>query len=233
MTLTIEHLSLRFGAIAALSSVDLAVSAGECLGLLGPNGAGKTTLLNVIGGLVRPATGMVQLDGRRLSSLTPDQVARAGVARTFQAPRPFPRMTVAENVRAGRDLDAGPWLALVGLDGRCRDLAGALTPAEARRLELARALAGAPRVLLLDEPFGGLAADEAEAVAALLERAAIRDRIVILIEHRLRLLGRLCRRAAVLHLGEKIFDGPVGRLPLDPRVRDAYLGRVGGRSLVG
>ncbi|TPW17635.1 MAG: branched-chain amino acid transport system ATP-binding protein, partial [Elusimicrobia bacterium] len=135
--LSVEGVSVRFAGISALSSVSLAVAAGERLGVVGPNGAGKTTLLNVITGLVSPAAGAIRLDGQTLTGLPPDAVARAGVARTFQSARLFSRMTVAQNVRAGRPLDAEPWLRLVGLLARRGDLAAALTPGEARRLELA------------------------------------------------------------------------------------------------
>lgn len=226
MTLSVEGVSVSFAALSALSEVSLTVAPDERLGLIGPNGAGKTTLLNVISGLIRPASGAVRLDGRTLTGLGPDSVARAGVARTFQIPRLFTRMTVAQNVRAGRSLDAGPWLALVGLLGRRDDLAGTLNPAEARRLELARALAGEPRVLLLDEPCGGLTPAESEAMAQLLDREAMPGRITILIDHKLHVVSRLCEKVAVLHLGEKIFDGPAGALRADPRVLDAYLGRA-------
>jgi branched-chain amino acid transport system ATP-binding protein len=223
--LSVEGVSVRFAGISALSSVSLAVAAGERLGIVGPNGAGKTTLLNVVTGLVRPAAGAIRLDGRSLTDLAPDAVARQGVARTFQSPRLFTRMSVEENVRAGRPLDAQPWLALVGLLPRRGDLAAALTPSDARRLELARALAGSPRVLLLDEPCGGLSAAETEEIVALLERAVTPSTIMVVVEHRLRVISRLCGRVAVLHLGEKIFDGPAGALRADRRVLEAYLGK--------
>ncbi|MBI2525176.1 MAG: ATP-binding cassette domain-containing protein [Candidatus Rokubacteria bacterium] len=224
MTLAVEGLSVRFGATAALSGVGLSLDAPVLLGLVGPNGAGKTTLLDAIGGLVRPEAGRIHLDGVELTALPPDAVARLGVARTFQSPRIFTRMTVEENVRAGRSVDPGPWLAATGLDRRRHELAAALGPAEAGRLELARALAGEPHLLLLDEPCGGLNATETEAMVTLLQRAAAPGRAVILVEHKLGVIGRLCKRVAVLHLGEKIFDGPSGGLHTDPRVLEAYLG---------
>jgi len=224
--LSVEGVSVRFAGISALSSVSLAVAAGERLGVVGPNGAGKTTLLNVVTGLVRPAAGAIRLDGQTLTGLPPDAVARAGVARTFQSARLFSRMTVGENVRAGRPLDAEPWLRLVGLLARRGDLAAALTPGEVRRLELARALAGRPRALLLDEPCGGLSAAETEDIAALLERAVAPGIITVVVEHKLRVISRLCERVAVLHLGEKIFDGPAGALRADQRVLEAYLGKA-------
>lgn len=225
MTLSIEGLSVRFDATAALADVSLVVAAGERLGLVGPNGAGKTTLLAAVSGFVRPTSGRVRLGTMWLTGLGPDAVARAGVARAFQSPGLFMRMTVDENVRAGRALDAGPWVAFVGLEARRAELAGALTPGERRRLELARALAGEPRLLLLDEPFGGLTPAETEAMAALVARAATPERITVLVEHKLGVVTRLCPRVAVLHLGQKIFDGPSGALRSDAKVQAAYLGK--------
>jgi branched-chain amino acid transport system ATP-binding protein len=225
MTLDVHRLSVRLDSTEALRALSLTASPGELVGLIGPNGAGKTTLLNAIGGLVPVGAGRIAFQGRALTGLSPDQVARARVTRTFQSPRLFTRMTVAENVRAGRPLDPDPWLRFVDLDGRASDLAAALTPGEARRLELARALAGNPALLLLDEPCGGLNAAEAETMATLIERAHGPRRITVLVEHKLGVIRRLCPRVVVLHLGEKIFDGPAGALRSDPRVLEAYLGK--------
>jgi branched-chain amino acid transport system ATP-binding protein len=226
VTLDIERVSVSFGPAVVLRDLSLAAAPGERIGLVGPNGAGKSTLLDVISGFVRPAAGNVRLGDVRLTGRPPDAVARAGVGRVFQSPRLFTRLTVEENVRSGRRLDPRPWLASAGLDARGSDLAGALTPGEARRLELARAMAGQPRLLLLDEPLAGLTAAEADATAAWLERAVPAGCITLLVEHKLRVLTRLCPRVVVLHLGETIFDGPPGALGTDPRVRDAYLGRA-------
>ncbi len=224
MSLAVEGLSVRFGRTVALAGVTLVAAAGERLGLVGPNGAGKTTLLDAIAGFVRPAAGRIRLSEVILTGRSPDAVARTGVARAFQSPRLFTRMTVEENVRAGRAIDARPWLAFVGLEARRTDLAGALTPGEGRRLELARALAGGPRLLLLDEPFGGLTPAETDAMAGLVERAGAPGRITVLVEHKLGAITRLCPRVVVLHLGAKIFDGPAAGLRHDARVLAAYLG---------
>ncbi len=226
MTLVIEDLTVRFDATTALQGVSLRVAPGERLGVVGPNGAGKTTLLDVISGLALPAAGDVWLDGRRLTGLAPDGVARAGVGRTFQSPRLFGRMTVEENVRCGRAVEAGRWLAFAGLEERRGHLASVLTPGEGRRLELVRALAGGPQLLLLDEPCGGLSASETEAMTALLEQATAPGRMLILVEHKLNVIARLSERVVVLHLGEKIFDGPPRALRVEPRVLEAYLGRA-------
>jgi branched-chain amino acid transport system ATP-binding protein len=167
----------------------------------------------------------VQLAGRRLTGLPPDEVARAGVGRGFQTPRRLERLTVAANIRAGRALDPGPWLRAAALDVRRDDLADTLTAGEARRLELARILAGRPSLLLLDEPFGGLTPVETESMMALLGDASAPDRITVLVDHKLGVVTRFCDRVLVLHLGEKVFDGPAARLREDPRVLEVYLGR--------
>jgi branched-chain amino acid transport system ATP-binding protein len=224
VTLAVEGLTMRFGTTAALAHVEFIVSPGERVGLIGPNGAGKTTLLDVIGGLVVPQAGRVRLSGRVLGGLAPDRVAREGIARTFQTPRLFGQMTVAANVRAGRALDPGPWLALVRLADRRDELAATLTPGEARRVELARAVASGPRVLLLDEPCGGLTVAETGTMATLIRGAATPDRITILVEQKLDVVTEVCERVLVLHHGEKIFDGPSGAFRLDPRVHEAYWG---------
>jgi ABC-type branched-subunit amino acid transport system ATPase component len=221
-----EGLSVRFDGVRALEDVTLSAVPGERLGLVGPNGAGKTTLLNAISGLVPVERGCIALLGRRLDRLDAAGVARAGVGRTFQSPRLVPRMTVEENLRAGRRVDAEPWLRWAGLAERRRDLAGSLTLGEARRLELARALGGEPAALLLDEPCGGLTPTETEAMVALLASAAAPPRITLLVEHKLGVVSRLCERTVVLHLGRKIFDGPSRDLHRDPRVLEAYVGRA-------
>jgi len=224
VTLAIEGVTVHFAGLAAVDEVSLQVAPGEWLGLVGPNGAGKSTLLDVVSGLVRPRSGRVTLFDRPLTGLPPERVAHAGVSRTFQSPRLFTRMTVRENARAGRALDPRASLRWARLDARADELAAALTPAGARRLELARAVAGAPELLLLDEPCGGLNAAETDEMVRLIREAATPDRIVILVEHKLGVIRRLCRRAVVLHLGRLIHDGPVDALERDPRVVEAYLG---------
>ncbi|HET8577218.1 MAG TPA: ATP-binding cassette domain-containing protein [Methylomirabilota bacterium] len=223
--LTLHEVVVIFGPTRALDGVTLTARAGERMGLVGPNGAGKTTLLDAACGLVAPASGRIELGGVALAGRDPAAAARLGVARTFQSPRLFPHLTVAENIRCGRRLDPAPWVAWAELSPRRDDLAEALTPGEARRLELARALAGAPRLLLLDEPCGGLSASETDAMATLIERAASPERAMIMVEHRLGVVGRLCARVVALSAGTVIFDGPPAALGRDPRVAEAYLGR--------
>jgi ABC-type branched-subunit amino acid transport system ATPase component len=226
MTLRVENVVVSFGVLRALDDVTFAALPGEHVGLVGPNGAGKTTLLNAMGGLAPLAAGRIELGGVELGRRDPAAIARLGVARTFQSPRVFPHLTVQENIRCGRRLEADPWLDWSGLGSRRRELGEALAPGEMRRLELARALAGGPRLLLLDEPCGGLGPADTDAMIALIRHAATPERIVILVEHKLGVVSRLCERVVALSAGMVIFDGPAGALARDSRVAEAYLGRA-------
>ncbi len=224
--LRVEHAVVSFGTLRALDGVSLTARPGERLGLVGPNGAGKTTLFDAVSGLVPLAAGRIELGGIDLGRRNPAAVARLGVARTFQSPRLFPHLTVEENIRCGRGLDAAPWLDWADLGSRRGDLAETLAPGEARRLELARALAAGPGLLLLDEPCGGLGPADTDAMVTLIGRAAAPDCIVIVVEHKLGVVGRLCGRVVALSAGAVIFDGPPAALGRDPRVAEAYLGRA-------
>ena len=226
MMLRVENVVVSFGALRALDGVTVAAGPGERVGLVGPNGAGKTTLLDAMGGLAPLAAGRIELGGIELGRRDPAAIARLGVARTFQSPRVFPNLTVEENIRCGRRLDADSWLDWAGLGSRRRELGEALAPGEMRRLELARALAGGPRLLLLDEPCGGLGPADTDAMSALIRRASTPERIVILVEHKLGVVRRLCERVVALSAGTVIFDGPASGLARDPRVAEAYLGRA-------
>jgi branched-chain amino acid transport system ATP-binding protein len=248
--LSVEDLSVAFGGLAALSGVSFDVRAGEIFALIGPNGAGKTTVFNVVTGLSRPSTGRVCLDGDDLSALSPHRIARRGVARTFQNTEVFRQLSALDNVLVGAHarLRGSLFSAALGLprvraeeDGaRARALtllshvgladvasidAGSLPLGSQKRLEMARALAAAPRLLLLDEPAGGLNPTETRALMELICR--VRDEsglTILLVEHDMELVMGISDRVAVLHGGRKIAEGKPREIAADAAVVDAYLG---------
>jgi branched-chain amino acid transport system ATP-binding protein len=240
VALEVNGLTLQFGGVKALQGVSFTVADGELSGVIGPNGAGKTTLFNVISGHYAPDSGSVTLDGRRTSGQPSWKVARAGVARTFQNPRVFPSLTVTENVLAGTELEGGSswfrtsrtgraraaeWIEMVGLEDVADTPAGALSYGHARRLEIARACARGPRVLLLDEPAAGMNAAECDDLMELVQRIN-RERgiTVLLIEHNMRVVFGLCSTVHVLNFGEVIASGSSDTVRDDPAVVEAYLG---------
>jgi len=227
--------SKSFGGVQAVREVNLAVRQGEILGIIGPNGAGKTTLFNLLNGFVRPDAGTILLDGRDVTGRKPPQLCAAGIARTFQVARPFRRMNLLDNVMIGAYLRARDGtqaravameaLAQVGLAGQAQRGAEGLTNRELRLLEIARALAGRPRIVLLDETMAGLTAPEIEELIALVRGLAARGITVVIIEHTMQAMVRLVDRFVVLDGGAVLTEGEPERVTRDPAVIDAYLGR--------
>ncbi len=232
--LEVANVSKSFGGVAANVDISFDVQPGEILGLIGPNGAGKTSLFNSISGEVTPDRGEIRLDGRRISGLGPVACARLGIARTFQVVRSFDSMTVLENVMVGafsrtaRAQDAMAQaldvLGFAGLTARADTLAHQLTPPEKRRLEVARALATRPRLLLLDEMLTGLTPTEAASGVQLIRDVRDRGITVIMVEHVMEVLLPLVDRAVVLNLGRVLMQGSPQQVVRDPDVIRAYLG---------
>ena len=235
--LEVSQVTVRFGGHMALDAVSLTAEAGRITGLIGPNGAGKTTLFNVIGGLLRPQRGEVRLDGRPITRLAPHRRARLGLARTFQRLELFTLLTVRENVELASSvwshlpqvphahgMDSGEILSLVGLADVADLRADELPTGTARLLELARALATNPRVLLLDEPASGQDDRETEMFRRVLVDVADRGVAVVLVEHDVRLVMRTCHRVVVLDFGSVLATGTPEEIQANPAVRDAYLG---------
>ncbi|PYN31671.1 MAG: ABC transporter ATP-binding protein [Candidatus Rokuibacteriota bacterium] len=232
--LTLERVTKRFGGLTAVREVSLDVRAGDLLGIIGPNGAGKTTLFNVISGYYRPDGGRVVFDGRDVGGLPPHVICRLGLTRTFQLVKPFGNLSVMDNAmigaltRLGRvrvaRLEAERVIATCGLTPHAAARAKALPIGLRKRLEVARALATRPRLLLLDEVMAGLNPSELAGMIELIRRLHADGVTLIVIEHIMAAMMRLARRIVVLHHGEAIAEGTPGEIAHDRRVIDAYLG---------
>jgi branched-chain amino acid transport system ATP-binding protein len=247
--LKIEHLSKRFGGLTAVNSVSTTIEAGKINAIIGPNGAGKTTFFNLIAGTYQPSEGTITFDGQDVTSLRSDQVARLGVSRTFQTTALFDMATVLDNLIVGHRLRtrSGLWdavlgtrrmkeeericrekareaLDFVGLSHMAHRLAGDISQEERKRVAFALALATAPKLLLLDEPAGGVNPDETEGLANLIRKMVKSGLTVCLIEHKMNMIMSLADKIMVLNYGEKIAEGTPAEIRSNPAVIDAYLG---------
>jgi branched-chain amino acid transport system ATP-binding protein len=239
--LRVDQVGKRFGGFVALDGINLSVAPGERLGLIGPNGSGKSTLVNCICGTLQNETGAVHFDGRKMDGLAAHQRTILGLARSFQLPRPFHSMSVADNLRipllyavkarlgpaiSASELDAHcvEYLRLVGLDHKAAKLPRDLTQVEMRKLELARAMAAEPKLLIADESMAGLSHSEIDDILKLLVRLSERGITIVLIEHIMSAVMSFSQRLVVLVSGKKIADGKPDEVVRNPEVEKAYLG---------
>lgn len=247
--LRVENLTRRFGGVVAVDDVSFEVGAGEIVGLIGPNGAGKTTVINLLTGLLRPTSGLIEFDGQRLSGLAAHQIAAAGVARTYQNIRLFRGLSALDNVIVGTHLrtrasfaarlafvpsvrreeemareSARALLGRVNLGGREATRATSLPYGEQRRLEIARALAAQPKLLLLDEPAAGMNLAEMDVLITLIRSLRAEGQTILLIEHNMQVVMGVCDRIVVLSFGRKIAEGPPTEISRNKEVIIAYLG---------
>ncbi|MBN9062638.1 MAG: ABC transporter ATP-binding protein [Rhizobiales bacterium 65-9] len=249
--LEVANVARRFGELRAVDGVSLSVPPGKIVGLIGPNGAGKSTLFNLIAGSLKPDQGEIRFEGKRIDGQSPDRIFRAGLARTFQIPRPFPQMTVLENVMLAPIDQRGErfwnnWirpgsvqaqerrareramevLGFTGLAAKSADLAGQLSGGQQKLLELARILMIEPRLILLDEPAAGVNPALLDTLIEKIIALNQRGMTFLIIEHNMDMVMNLCRPIVVLAQGKVIFEGEADGVRADPRVLDAYLGDV-------
>ena len=234
MLLKTQNLTKKFGGLTAVDSVDIEVSEGEILGVIGPNGAGKTTFFSLVGGFIEPTEGQVWFDGNEITGQKPHAICKAGLSRTFQVVQPFPQITVLENVlvgaynRTNKESEAieiaEEVLEFLGLHHRAYELAKSLTYADRKRLEVARALATKPKLLMLDEVMAGLRPNETEEQIEIVRKLKKRGLTLIVVEHVMRVIMALSDRIAVIHHGAKIAEGSPQEIVRMPTVIEAYLG---------
>jgi branched-chain amino acid transport system ATP-binding protein len=253
--LTVENLRIAFGGVVAIDGVTFSVEPGEIFALIGPNGAGKTTLFNMVSGIYVPDGGRIVLAGEDVTSLEPEELARRGMSRTFQNLQIFSRMTAIENVMVGRHLhehrnvlahlfslpsvraqnrvtraEAERLLKLVGLSGAAEKPASSLPYGALKRLEIARALASEPKILLLDEPAAGCNPVETEEIDSVIKTIAAQGVTVVLVEHDMRLIMRISSRIHVIDRGRTLAEGSAEEVRTNPAVIAAYLGGLGGQE---
>lgn len=231
-----KGLTKRFGGLVAVNNLSLNVEKGQIVALIGPNGAGKTTAFNMISGFYKPNEGQVFFDGQNITGLRPDQVCKLGLARTFQVVKPFPELSALDNVMVGaysRTNDnhtarekAREILDFLGMGGMEKQLAGSLPIAGRKRLEIAKALATDPKIILLDEAMAGLRPKETDEIIELVRKISQQGVSLLLVEHVMRVIMSLADRIVVVHHGEKLAEGDPQTIVQDKAVIDAYLGEV-------